>query len=54
MHVIRADEQLADDADRLGAMAAGLETPMDARARRATGNGHAPYGAPEAAGAGEA
>ena len=54
MHVIRADEQLADDADRLGAMAAGLEAPMDARARRATGNGHAPYGAPEGAGAGEA
>ena len=54
MHVIRADEELADDADRLGAMAAGLEAPMDARARRATGNGHAPYGAPEAAGAGEA
>jgi len=47
MHVIRADEELAADAARLGAVLHGLEAPMDARARRTAGNGH--YEAPETA-----
>jgi GH15 family glucan-1,4-alpha-glucosidase len=47
MHVVRADEQLAVDAARLGAVLHGLEAPLDARSRRMAGNGH--YEAPETA-----
>jgi GH15 family glucan-1,4-alpha-glucosidase len=51
MHVIRADEQLASEAQRLSAVRHGLETPADAVSRRAAhngdGNGAAPLPAPE-------
>jgi GH15 family glucan-1,4-alpha-glucosidase len=39
MHVIRADERLASEAQRLATVSHGLDTPADPPARRAAGNG---------------